>query len=324
MVVDYSSNNGFSSVNWGEFFTRKLLDREVKLKVPPRVRSFLWMLTIDRIPTKEFLVKRRVQLQHIPIRCLWCERVPERADHLFFKCKYIEGFWYKFFKWWEVEWKLVEGFAEFYSLCYNMKLSRVRRSLWLLSISTTCSSVWIARNEIIFERNVMIMVALIFQSKMRAILWIRVVYDELMCPPPQGCLKFNVCGIANEEVASCGGVPRDIEGVARALFSSPIAANDADSTKTGAVFIALDLFLSMGWKTNGSFIVEIGSKMVYNLCLNKDMRPSLLQTTFSDIERKIEQVGSVVFSMADQKGNEMASTLAVVGINCDDMFKAWW
>ncbi|MBA0828650.1 hypothetical protein Goarm_013298, partial [Gossypium armourianum] len=144
------------------------------------------------------------------------------------------------------------------------------------------------------------------------------------CPPPQGCLKFNVCGIANEEVVSCGGVPRDIEGVARALFSSPIAANDADSTKTGAVFIALDLFLSMGWKTNGSFIVEIGSKMVYNLCLNKDMRPSLLQTTFSDIERKIEQVGSVVFSMADQKGNEMASTLAVAGIICGDMFKAWW
>ncbi|MBA0682489.1 hypothetical protein Goari_024205, partial [Gossypium aridum] len=174
-----------------------------KLKVPPRVRSFLWMLAIHRIPTKEFVVKRGVQLQHILIRCLWCER--------------------------EVEWKLVEGFAEFYSLCYNVKLSRVRRSLWLLSISTTCSSVWIARNEIIFQRK---------------------------CLPPQGCLKFNVCGIANEEVASCGGVPRDIEGVARALFSSPIAANDADSTKTGA-----------------------------------DMRPSLLQTTFSDIERKIEQVG---------------------------------
>ncbi|MBA0556531.1 hypothetical protein Golob_026621, partial [Gossypium lobatum] len=284
MVVDYSSNNGFSSVNWGEFFTQKLLDREVvmlrrfeyivksmelvpevedwlswvhnsneeftKLKVPPRVRSFLWMLAILRIPTKEFLVKRGVQLQHILIRCLWCER--------------------------EVEWKLVEGFAEFYSLCYNVKLSRVRRSLWLLSISTTCSSVWIARNEIIFQRKVMIMIALIFQSKMRAILWIKVVYDELMCLPPQGCLKFNVCGIANEEVASCGGVPRDIEGVARALFSSPIAANDADSTKTGA-----------------------------------DMRPSLLRTTFLDIERKIEQVGSVVFSMAYQKGNEMALTLAV-------------
>ncbi|MFQ6664897.1 hypothetical protein Gotur_031851 [Gossypium turneri] len=85
-----------------------------------------------------------------------------------------------------------------------------------------------------------------------------------------------------------------MEGVARALFSGPIAANDADSTEVGAVFIALDLFLSMGWKINSSLIVEIGSKMV----------------------------GSVVFSMANQKGNEMASTLAIAGINRGDMFKA--
>ncbi|MBA0755629.1 hypothetical protein Gogos_020445 [Gossypium gossypioides] len=89
-----------------------------------------------------------------------------------------------------------------------------------------------------------------------------------------------------------------MEGVARALFSGPIAANDADSTEVGAVFIALDLFLSMGWNINSSLIVEI------------------------DIERKIEQVGSVVFSMVDQKGNEMASTLAIAGINRGDMFKA--
>ncbi|MBA0680961.1 hypothetical protein Goari_012631 [Gossypium aridum] len=45
----------------------------------------------------------------------------------------------------------------------------------------------------------------------------------------------------------------------------------------------------MGWKINGYLHVEIGSKM-----------------------------------MADQKGNEMASTLAVTGINRGDIFKAWW
>ncbi|MBA0853922.1 hypothetical protein Goshw_023925 [Gossypium schwendimanii] len=29
----------------------------------------------------------------------------------------------------------------------------------------------------------------------------------------------------------------------------------------------------MGWKINGYLTVEIGSKMVYNWCLNKDMKP---------------------------------------------------
>ncbi|MBA0729823.1 hypothetical protein Golax_022773 [Gossypium laxum] len=164
------------------------------------------MLTIDRIHTKEFFIKRGVKLQNILIGCPWCERIPERANHLFFKCKFIEGFWYKIFNWWEAEWESVEGFDEFYTLCYNMKLVGIRKSLWLISISTACWTVW-------------------------------------LCPPSEGCLKFNVCGIANDDSAGCEGVLRDMEGVARALFS--------------------------------------------------------------DIERKIEKVGSVVFSMEDKKGNEM-------------------
>ncbi|MBA0861833.1 hypothetical protein Goshw_001500 [Gossypium schwendimanii] len=67
-----------------------------------------------------------------------------------------------------------------------------------------------------------------------------------------------------------------MEGVARALFSGLIATNDADSTEVGALLLALEL-----------------------------MRPWSLQSTFADIERKIEKVGSVVFSMEDKKGNEM-------------------
>ncbi|MBA0837984.1 hypothetical protein Goarm_010091 [Gossypium armourianum] len=70
--------------------------------------------------------------------------------------------------------------------------------------------------------------------------------------------------------------------------------------------------------------VEIGSKVVLNWCANKSMRPLSLQSTFTDIERKIEKVGSVVFSMAEKKGNEMASNLAIAGVNRGDMFKVRW
>ncbi|MBA0681403.1 hypothetical protein Goari_023209 [Gossypium aridum] len=70
--------------------------------------------------------------------------------------------------------------------------------------------------------------------------------------------KFQYMRDRNEEVTGCGGVLRDMKGVARALFSGPIVANDTDSTEVGAVFIVLDLFLSMGWKINSSLTVEIG------------------------------------------------------------------
>ncbi|MFQ6628128.1 hypothetical protein Gotur_007074 [Gossypium turneri] len=167
-----------------------------KLKVPPRVQSFLWMLAIDRFLQRKFLLKERC------------------------------------------------SFNTFWSNVHCVK-----------------------------ENPKKFMVVIDFGSLL------------------VNYLNFNVYGIANEEVAGCGGVLRDMEGVARVLFSGPIAANDADSVEVGVVFIALDLFLSMGWKINSSLIIEISSKMVYNWCLNKDMRPWLLPTTFSDIERKIEVDG---------------------------------
>ncbi|MFQ6652469.1 hypothetical protein Gotur_024315 [Gossypium turneri] len=286
-------------------------DKIWKLKVPLRVRSFLWMLAIDRIHTKEFLIKRGVKLQNILIGCPWCERVPERANHLFFKCKFIEGFWYKIFNWWEAEWESVEGFDEFYTLCYNMKLVGIRKSLCLISISTAYWTVWLVRNGLLFERKMMTMETLIFQSKMRALLWIRSVYDGLLMQES----SWRIC---------CGGVLRDMEGVARALFSGLIATNDADSAEVGALLLALEVFISLEWKINDSLFVEIDSNVIFNWCANKLMRPWSLQSTFVDIERKIEKVGSVVFSMEDKKGNEIASTLAIVGINRGDMFKAWW
>ncbi|KAH1047038.1 hypothetical protein J1N35_037822 [Gossypium stocksii] len=142
-------------------------------------------------------------------------------------------------------------------------------------------------------------------------------------PPPHGCLKFNVCGIANEERAVCGGVLRDKEGVTRALFSGSIAANDSNVAKIGAVKVALEGFLALSWKLNDSLYIELGSIVVFSWCANKLLRPWSLQAIFVGIERDIGKVGNVVFSMAEKNGNEMASSLAIVGINRVKMFKAW-
>ncbi|TYI29098.1 hypothetical protein ES332_A05G292700v1 [Gossypium tomentosum] len=137
------------------------------------------MLPIDRIPSKEFLVKRGVNLQNISISCSRCEREPESTSHLFFQCKFIEGFWTKIFNWWEVVWKQVEGFEDFFALSINVKMAEMKKSFWLISISAACWKVWLARNGLVFERRRVYMEFLIFQLKMRALLWIRAVYDEV-------------------------------------------------------------------------------------------------------------------------------------------------
>lgn len=103
-------------------------DKFWKLNVPPTVRSFLWMLAIDRIPSKEFLVKIGVNLHDISVSCPWCESELEKTSHLFFKCKYIEGFWIKIFDWWEVVWNQVDGFEYFFALCNKVKMVGIRKS----------------------------------------------------------------------------------------------------------------------------------------------------------------------------------------------------
>ncbi|MBA0668982.1 hypothetical protein Goklo_001837, partial [Gossypium klotzschianum] len=84
------------------------------------------------------------------------------------------------------------------------------------------------------------------------------------CPPRYGWVKFNVSGVANEDEVECGRVLRDLDGVARALFSGLVAAKDSITAEVGAIIIALDVYLAMGWKGKGSLIIEIGSNEVFS------------------------------------------------------------
>lgn len=70
-----------------------------------------------------------------------------------------------------------------------------------------------------------------------------------------------------------GGVMRDEEGIVRALISGPSDACDAKSAELGAIIIALDVFIDIGWKGSGSLIVEMGTRVVYNWNLDKSRRP---------------------------------------------------
>ncbi|XP_017604437.1 uncharacterized protein LOC108451233 [Gossypium arboreum] len=222
----------------------------------------------------EFLSKRGVNIQNFSIFCSWCEREPESASHMFFKCRFMEGFWDKIFNWWDVVWKRVDGFVEYFSLCYNVKLDERKKRLWLISIAAACWTIWIARNGLVFDGRRVNMANLVFQSKMRALLWIRSNHNEIMLQekfwwlapqrccvvshksnavvsfwrlPPCGWLKFNVCGIAKEDKARGGGILRDMEGIAREIFSGAVGTNVAEEAEIGAVKFALEAEIFSGY-----------------------------------------------------------------------------
>ncbi|MBA0791847.1 hypothetical protein Gohar_016395, partial [Gossypium harknessii] len=136
---------------------------------------------------------------------------------------------------------------------------------------------------------------------MRAMMWVRAVYNEIIliesswwfCPfkcrshnktykglemsgrfPPRGWLKFNVCGVVFEDKAGGGGVLRDENGVARALVSSPSEAKGVELAELKLTGVALERsYLS--------------------------------------------------FEKAEHMGNEMTFALAIAGVKRLDIFKAW-
>ncbi|TYI31182.1 hypothetical protein ES332_A05G435900v1 [Gossypium tomentosum] len=314
-------------------------DRIWKLKVPSRVRYFLWLIAIDRVPTKDFLIKKGVKILDTVNVCPWCNREREKTDH-FFNCIFINGFWKRIFNWWDIGWKGVNNFEDFYSCCFKVKIFGSCKSLWLIAIAAAVWSIWLARNEMVFDNKVLTMDTLVFHAKMRALLWSRAAFDECRfherlwwfcmykcclsksdpggwCFPPHGWFKFNVSGIVFEGVR--GG-----RGVLRALFSGPIDAGDSESTELGAIIIALDIIIEIGWKGTGSLIIEIGSKEVLSWILEETRRRWSHQVIFAELERRWSRVGELSFSVAVTNGNEMADSLAIAGTNRTSMFKAWW
>lgn len=65
----------------------------------------------------------------------------------------MEGFWSRIFGWWEMRWKQVGEFFEFFNMCNDVFFSGVWKSLWLILISVACWSIWMARNEVVFNKK---------------------------------------------------------------------------------------------------------------------------------------------------------------------------
>ncbi|KAG8496091.1 hypothetical protein CXB51_009134 [Gossypium anomalum] len=223
----------YYKVNWADFFSHPLLDREIimvsrlkeavscmvltheeedrfafdriwKLKMPPKAKSFLWLVSIDRIPTKKFLSRRGVKFGQSGNGFPWYERESDTSD--------------------------------FFSFCNNVLYPGVVKSLWLISVSAACWSVRSVYDELKVNERIW------WVYPVRS--WIDVKKfkssGRFWCPPCFGWIKFN---------------------------------RDSFVAEVGAISFALEVFLEMGWKGCCSLIIEVGSTDVFCWVENKGSRP---------------------------------------------------
>lgn len=120
------------------------------VKVPPKIKVFLWKLQRKILPTNMFLGNR---IQSIPTVCKWCNVHPESIDHIFWQCEVGKWAWNFICGWWGMnkQFKYIHSFSLF-NLLACVKSSLLNKQ-WQLVVAVTCWTIWLARNEAQFSNK---------------------------------------------------------------------------------------------------------------------------------------------------------------------------
>ncbi|KAH1239475.1 putative ribonuclease H protein [Glycine max] len=122
-----------------------------KVKVPSKVIVFAWRLLKDRLPTRDNLRRKHVELQDF--MCPFCRTIEESAGHLFFHCSKVFPIWCEMLSWVN----LVGVFPHhprhhflqhIYGAFEGIQLDRWKG--WWLALTWT---IWKHRNSIVFSNS---------------------------------------------------------------------------------------------------------------------------------------------------------------------------
>ena len=121
-----------------------------KIKAPPKILAFLWKIQWNILPTRVFISLRIVG---VPNFCPWCGRRQESISHLFWECTLAIWGWNYIGKWWNVP-GIVRRSGSF-SLVGLLKISSspLGKEIWKIVVAAVLWSIWLARNELVFNNK---------------------------------------------------------------------------------------------------------------------------------------------------------------------------
>uniref|UniRef100_A0ACD5XUF6 Uncharacterized protein n=1 Tax=Avena sativa TaxID=4498 RepID=A0ACD5XUF6_AVESA len=139
--VVYSSSSMYSIINF-RGVKKIFLPAVWKLKIPPRVQIFLWLLSQNKIMTRDNLRARGIPK---PLECEFCKEV-EFVHHLMFDCIIARSLWSDVFKIFHIQVSDYESVACKW-LC-NKKFLHFN-----IVTSAMLWGLWNVRNCLVFNRS---------------------------------------------------------------------------------------------------------------------------------------------------------------------------
>ncbi|XP_057444865.1 uncharacterized protein LOC130737113 [Lotus japonicus] len=116
---------------------------------PSNVKGFAWRVLLDRIVSKENMLKRGIFSSVGSASCALCNNHLETCFHLLFSCPFSIGVWNGCLQWLGCSLSQVTSVHEHLSgfrVGLTHSQQRLCHSIWLAVIW----SVWLARNEVVF------------------------------------------------------------------------------------------------------------------------------------------------------------------------------
>jgi len=121
------------------------------IRVIPKAQLFGWRLLLDKLPTKDKLSVKGVQLQHS--LCEFCLDCEESASHLFFSCAMSQKVWKMCDSWIGVSSvhhnQARIHFQHFHMSSLNTRQNTMWKGMWLAIVG----KIWRHRNEVIFKQK---------------------------------------------------------------------------------------------------------------------------------------------------------------------------
>ncbi|KAM0052219.1 putative RNA-directed DNA polymerase [Helianthus debilis subsp. tardiflorus] len=139
--------------------------------VPSKVNIFLWRAMLERIPTKNALIKRNIQVGSD--QCGLCGEEPESVDHIFTACRVSHSVWSGFCRWVRLPMFFAFSLADILDLSKNVNGDKAYKDIVRGLVSVTCWCIWKARNAKIFSDGKGSSEEIIGEAKVLSFLWLK-------------------------------------------------------------------------------------------------------------------------------------------------------
>ncbi|KAI8543503.1 hypothetical protein RHMOL_Rhmol08G0223300 [Rhododendron molle] len=118
---------------------------------PPKVEIFSWLAVQEKVATRSALSRRNMIQEDQQLSCPLCSMQLETPSHLLLFCQFSWSVWSLILDWWHVVWVCPSSLAELALWWFDNRFGTSEEKLWKASFYATLWSLWLVRNDYVFN-----------------------------------------------------------------------------------------------------------------------------------------------------------------------------